>query len=163
MKNKAVFFDRDGVINRDANYYTYKPEDFIVNTCVFESLKLLQEHNFLLFIITNQSGVAKSLYSNDEVESLHIHFKNLCRNSGIIITEIYHCPHHPDFSNCICRKPDSLLIEKAIATFNVDVSQSYFIGDRERDIVAADKTGLTSFLVESNSNLIPIIEKVIAK
>lgn len=163
MKNKAVFFDRDGVINRDDSYYTFKSEDFIVNTGVFESLKMLQEENFLLFIITNQSGVAKSLYTNDDVESVHTHFKKLCSGNGINLTEIYHCPHHPDFSNCICRKPDSLLIEKAIAAFNIDTSQSYFIGDRERDIVAAEKTGLTTFLVESNSNLIPVIEKIINK
>lgn len=160
-QKKAVFFDRDGVINIDSNYYTYKTEDFVVNETVFESLKLLQKNDFLLFIITNQSGVAKNIYTNDDVEFVHAYFNKLCIDKSIVITEIFHCPHHPDYSRCICRKPDSLLIEKALAQFNVSASKSFFIGDRARDIEAADKVGLSSFLIESNSNLLPVIQKII--
>ncbi len=160
-KNKAVFFDRDGVINRDNNYYTFKIEDFIVNDGIFEALRLLCDNNYLLFVITNQSGIAKGEYSNEDVNQVHEYFKKLCAQKLIEIQELYHCPHHPDYGNCICRKPDSLLIEKAIAAFNIDATQSYFIGDRSRDIEAASKCNLTSFLVEPNENVLPIVKKIL--
>ncbi len=161
QKNKAIFLDRDGVINRDNVYYTYRVEDFIVNDGVFEALKHFQQKKFLLVVITNQSGIAKGLYGHKEVDAIHHYFSTLCKTHGITITEYFYCPHHPSRSNCICRKPDSLLIEKAIAIYNIDVEQSWFIGDRERDIQCGAKAGVKGILIESNQSLLPLLTEII--
>lgn len=151
--NKAIFLDRDGVINKSNSYYTFKKEEFVFNEGVIATLKKFCENGFLLFVITNQSGVAKSLYSNDDVDAVHqIMIEELAKHN-ITITEVYHCPHHPDAGKCLCRKPDSLLLEKAIARFEIDCSQSWFIGDRQRDIDAAQKAGIKGILVEENSDM----------
>lgn len=160
-KNKAVFLDRDGVINRDNVYYTYRLEDFIVNEGIFEALKDFTQKGFTLFVITNQSGIAKGLYGHKEVEIIHQHFSQLCSPHNIEIKEYFYCPHHPDTGNCICRKPDSQLIEKAIALHDIDPSQSWFIGDRERDIQCGAKEGIKGILIEPNASLIPLLKTIV--
>ena len=79
------------------------------------------------------------------------------RKRGIFISEIYYCPHHQEFTKCICRKPDSLLLEKAIARFNINPEKSFFIGDSKRDIMAAEKVGVKGFLIKKNEKLPKII------
>ena len=79
----------------------------------------------------------------------------------IEFTEIYYCPHHPITSNCICRKPGSLMVEKAIAKYNVDVTKSFFIGDKERDITCANDAGVKGYLIESNEDFTTIINQEI--
>jgi D-glycero-D-manno-heptose 1,7-bisphosphate phosphatase len=158
--NKAVFLDRDGVINKEVNY-VYRVEDFILTDDIIPSLKKLQEAGFIFIVVTNQSGIAKDLYSHEDVETVHAHMLSLMKESGIKITEIYYCPHHPDVEPCICRKPDSGMLEKAIARFNIDVKQSFMIGDKERDIQAAEKAGVRAFHIESDSSLMGIAEKII--
>lgn len=160
MKKKAVFIDRDGVINRERNEYTFKIEDFEILDGVVESLKMLLSNGYLLFIISNQSGIAKGIYEHKDVDNIHKHLTEVLEKNGIKFTEIYYCPHHPDIGLCLCRKPDSLMLEKAVARFDIDVSQSCFIGDRERDIEAGEKVGIKGILVESNSSLRQIIGEV---
>ncbi len=161
MKNKVVLLDRDGVINVDNEYYTYREEDFIVNEGVFETLKTLSEKGFKLAVITNQSGIAKSLYTAMDVKRLHHSFDNKCKALGINISGFFFCPHHPEYGNCICRKPDSLLAEKALALLNADILQSWFIGDRQRDIDCGKKVGLNTILITSNQNLNTVIQQII--
>ena len=151
--NKAVFFDKDGVINCERGEYNYKIEDFQINDGVILSLKELQKAGFLLIIITNQGGISKGIYTKNHVEILHQHLKNLLYKEGINLTEIYYCPHHSDNEQCLCRKPESLLIEKALARFKINSSLSYFIGDKETDIMAGKKAGLNTFKIKSNENL----------
>jgi D-glycero-D-manno-heptose 1,7-bisphosphate phosphatase len=126
-----------------------------------KSLRRFQSHDFKLIIISNQSGIAKGVYSFTDVEILHDHLLRYMRINGIQIEEIYYCPHHPTISKCICRKPDSLLIEKAIARYNIDPEASWFIGDRERDVEAARKAGVKGILVDSNSSLLTLSEKIV--
>lgn len=151
--NKAVFFDRDGVINKEVGDYVWQLENFIINDGVAEFMMDLQQRNFLIIVITNQGGIAKGLYSKEEVEYLHLHLERVLKNKGITIAEIYYCPHHPEEGNCLCRKPGSQLTEKAIARFNIDPARSYFIGDRQRDIDAGEAAGVKGILVESNQPL----------
>lgn len=151
--NKAVFFDRDGVINKEVGDYVWQLENFIINDGVAEFMMDLQQRNFLIIVITNQGGIAKGLYSKEEVEYLHLHLERVLKNKGITIDEIYYCPHHPEEGNCLCRKPGSQLTEKAIARFNIDPSRSYFIGDRQRDIDSGEAAGVKGILVESNQPL----------
>ncbi len=158
MKNKAVFLDRDGVINNDVgHYYIYKKEHFKLNENVILNLKKIQENGFLLIIISNQGGISKGIYEKKDVEKVHNFLKKIFEKNGIFLKEIYYCPHHNDFENCICRKPDSLLLEKAISRFNIDVSKSYFVGDSERDIIAGKKVGLKTIKIEKNKFKISII------
>jgi len=159
--NKAVFLDRDGVINDGTLYYTYKTEDFHFNEGVFNGLKLLQDAGFLLIVITNQGGVAKGIYSIEDIELVHEFMLQKLSEHGIKIEKVYYCPHHSDISKCECRKPGTLLIEQAVDTFNINKNQSYLIGDSERDIVAALKAGLTPIKTAKNENIEPWCLKII--
>jgi D-glycero-D-manno-heptose 1,7-bisphosphate phosphatase len=150
--NKAVFLDRDGVINRERGY-TFQLEDFEILPDVMEVLAEFQKRGYLLIIVTNQSGVAKELYGQKDVEKLHKYLLSEFKKNKINISEIYYCIHHPDTTKCICRKPGSLLIEKALARFDIDPAKSYFIGDKDRDIQAGEKAGVKGILIEANDSL----------
>lgn len=139
MPNKCVFLDRDGVLNRERGDYTYKLEDFEIIAGVPKAIKLLKEEGFLVIVITNQAGIAKGIYSRNQMQQCHDHLIKCCHN---LIDAIYYCPHHPSFSASIARKPDSLMFEKAIAKFNIDPAQSWMVGDKERDLVPAKKLGI---------------------
>ena len=151
MKNKAIFLDRDGVINNDTgHYYIYKPEDFKINNGIINLLKKFQKENYFLIIISNQGGISKGIYSKEDVKKVHEYLKIILAKNDVFLKEIYYCPHHDTIENCICRKPNSLLLEKAIARFNIDIQLSYFIGDSERDIIAGKKVGLKTIKIEKN-------------
>ena len=160
--NKAVFIDRDGVINNDSNhYYIYKIEDFNINTGIIDALKILVKNGYLLIGITNQGGISKNIYTKTDVEVVHDFFNKTMLNNSIEFSEIYYCPHHSDIENCLCRKPNSLMLEKAIARFNIDVTKSFLIGDSSRDIEAGKKVGLTCFKINANENILPICESIV--
>ncbi|MBA3704394.1 MAG: HAD-IIIA family hydrolase, partial [Bacteroidetes bacterium] len=116
MMNKAIFLDRDGVINVERGY-TNLLKDFVILPDLFEVLKIFQKMGYLLIVISNQSGIAKGLYKQEEVEVLHKYLVEELKKNKITLSEIYYCVHHPDVSRCICRKPDSLFVEKALARF----------------------------------------------
>jgi D-glycero-D-manno-heptose 1,7-bisphosphate phosphatase len=152
MENKAIFLDRDGVINVERGY-THRLEDFVILEDVMLTLAQLQAKGFLLIIISNQGGIGRGLYTKNDVEILHQYLVNELKNNDIVLSEIYYCPHYPDDSNCICRKPNSLMIEKAMARFGIDAQSSYFIGDKERDTDAALKAGVNAVQIKANSSL----------
>ena len=160
--NKAIFLDRDGVINKEIGY-VYRTEDFILTADIIPSLQKLQAVGFIFIVVTNQSGIAKELYRHEDVANVHSHMLSLLKEQKIDIAEIYYCPHHSDVEPCICRKPDSGMLEKAIARFNIDVSRSFLIGDKERDIEAAIKAGLRSFHIESDSPIMGIVMQILGE
>ncbi len=162
MQNKAIFLDRDGVVNNDTgHYYIYKPDDFVFNKDIIEVLSILKKNNFLTILITNQGGIAKKKYSFNDVELVHKKMQDELLQNNAEFTDIYYCPHHSDIEKCLCRKPDSLMIEKAIAKYNIDITKSYFIGDKQTDIEAGEKAGLKSFKIEKNTSILSIIKKII--
>lgn len=162
MINKAVFLDRDGVINSDeGHYYIFKPEDVKLNPGVIAGCQLLQKHNYLLIIITNQGGIAKGKYTKADAESVHNCILEQFNAAQITISEIYYCPHHSDLEKCLCRKPGNLNIEKALARFKIDRTQSWFIGDNQTDIQAGKASGLRTIKVDANSNLLPFCQQII--
>lgn len=159
--DKAVFLDRDGVINSDVgHYYIYKPEHFKLNQGVIDALKIWKSKGYVFIVITNQGGIARGTYTISDVERVHKKFLSLMNENDIHIKEIYVCPHHDKFEKCLCRKPDSLNFEKAIARFSIDRSKSYMVGDNVKDVVAAEKTGLKGIKIESNQSLLSIIDRV---
>jgi D-glycero-D-manno-heptose 1,7-bisphosphate phosphatase len=161
LKNKAVFLDRDGVINRETGRHVFDTGSFVINNGVFEALSLLKTRGYILIVISNQSGIARGLYTHDHVREVHAMLIKELKARGIELTEIYYCPHHPSAGNCLCRKPGSLLIEKAIARFNIDPRMSWMVGDRERDIEAARRAAVRGILIQSNDPLRKYVEKII--
>ncbi len=159
--NKAVFLDRDGVLNRERGDYTFRMEDFDILPDVSKALKLLQKAGYLLIIISNQSGIGRGLFKIEDTENLHNHLLEVLKKDDIKIEEIYYCVHHPETGSCLCRKPDSLHVEKALARFDIDPILSYFIGDKERDVLAGEKVGVKGILMESNTSLVEAIQPCI--
>ena len=158
MKNRAVFLDRDGVLNKELGDYVCRLEDFQVLEYNFEPLLELQRRGYLLIIVTNQGGIGKGWYSEETLAAMHQHLLDVYSAQGIKITEIYYCNHHPlHTSICLCRKPGSLMLEKAIARFDIDASKSYFIGDRERDVIAGKGAGVTGILIDSDQPVSEIL------
>src|SRR3954469_8114377 len=151
QSEKAIFLDRDGVLIRERGDYTWLLEDMHINDGVVEGLQKFQRDGYLLIVISNQSGISKGLYTKQDADYLHLHLERFFTNNNIHITEFYYCPHHPTISNCICRKPDSQLLEKAIARYNIDPKQSWFIGDADRDIEAGKKAGVNTFKIDVNA------------
>jgi len=156
--NKAVFLDRDGVLITERGEYNFQPEHMKINAGVFEALLQMQQLGYLLIVISNQGGISKGLYTHQEVAFFHALMLTEFEQRGIQITDIYYCPHHPDVEMCICRKPQALLLEKALARFDIDASVSFFIGDAERDMQAADAAGVKKIKIEANENLTQIVE-----
>ncbi len=160
--NKSIFIDRDGVINSDVgHYYIYKPEDFILNKGIVEALKAFQDAGFLIIVISNQGGVDKGEYTCKDVELVHQKMRDLLSQAGVEITEIYYCPHHDAVQKCMCRKPQNLNIEKAIARFDIDRNASWMIGDSKRDIEAGFLSGLKTLKIDSNEDITPYITDII--
>ena len=158
---KAIFLDRDGVLLNDTgHYYIYKTDDIIINTGVIDALKIFTDMGFLLIVISNQGGIAKQIYTKEDVEKIHSELKKQFETEGINIKEYYYCPHHSDVEKCLCRKPEPLLIEKALARFNIDPDKSFMIGDNKRDIDAGKKVGLSCIKIKPNQNLLDVLSQI---
>lgn len=148
--NKALFLDRDGVINKEKNYL-YKIEDFEFIDGVFETCKYFQDKGYLIIIITNQAGIARGKYTEDDYQILTDWMIKEFEKKNIKISKVYHCPHHPDFSgDCECRKPNPGMILQAKKDFDIDLSQSILVGDKNSDIEAGIKGGIVmNYLVST--------------
>lgn len=158
--NKALFLDRDGVINHDPDDYTYSLKEFHVLPTVIDALKLAASKGYKIILITNQGGIAKGLYTHETVHEIHDYFRELCKKSAVEITAIYYSPHHPDFGNSLSRKPGSLMVERAIARYDINPAKSVMIGDKQRDIDCAAKAGVPGILVPTNSDLLDYVKEL---
>ena len=150
-KRKAAFLDRDGVINVDKDYL-YRIEDFEYEEGALTGLKTLEEAGYLLIVITNQSGIARGYYTEEDYRKLEKWiFKDL-EQRGIHISGSYFCPHHPNAAvlkykrSCDCRKPATGLFYRAAEELSVDLDRSIAIGDKERDLQICRETGAKGFL-----------------
>lgn len=143
-KHPAIFLDRDGTIIEDMGDIKQTSEvQFYPFT--FKALDLLQEH-FLLFIITNQSGIAKGIVTVKEVEEVNNHILNTLKKQGIAIYDSFCCPHKSE-DNCECKKPKTYFIEKARQLYNIDLNQSFIIGDHPSDVQCGINAGITPIYV----------------
>lgn len=159
-KRKAVFLDRDGVLNQEMGDYVRRFEDFHILDN-FDALKKLQEKGYLLIVATNQGGLAKGWYTEDELAKMHNHLTAEYKKHGVEITDIFYCPHHPNFTgDCDCRKPKPGLLLQGIEKYNIDPSTSYFIGDRERDVEAGAAAGVKGILIDSNQHIAEVLRLI---
>lgn len=141
--NKALFLDRDGVINVEINYL-YKIEDFEFIDGIFELCKYYQNLGYMIFVVTNQSGIDRGYYSEYDFQLLTSWMIKEFENNGIEIKKVYFCPHHPDISGtCSCRKPSSGMLLDASKEFDIDLQNSILVGDKEGDIEAAINAGVS--------------------
>jgi D-glycero-D-manno-heptose 1,7-bisphosphate phosphatase len=149
--NNAIFLDRDGVLNHDRVDYVYRIEDFKIFEGVAEALQLFKNAGFLLIVITNQSGIAKGIYTE---KAVHDCFAYLQSETGNLINDMYFCPHHPNFDcACKCRKPGHKMLSDAIEKYDIDVSKSYMIGDAKRDITAGNNAQLTTIHINNGKEI----------
>ena len=147
MKKHAAFLDRDGVINYDFGY-VYKYEDFKLRPGVVKGLKLLNKNNYRIFIVSNQSGIARGFFKKKDVELLHKSFKKSLRKHKIKIHDIKFSPFHSKgkikryAKNSRTRKPDNLMIKQLLRKWPTNVQNSFMIGDKKSDKMCAKKSGL---------------------
>ena len=154
MLKKALFLDRDGVINHDPGDYTKSLSEFILLEGVIEAMKSWVDAGYEIIVITNQGGLDKGLYPRENVEAMHQYLQGKCITSGFEILDFYYCPHHTEYSGkCLCRKPGSLMIERAMHKHGIDPNQSVMFGDKQRDIDAAEKAGVRGMIVEINKGV----------
>lgn len=148
-KNKALFLDRDGTINVDTGHL-YKPEELVFINGMPQLIKKYNDLGFKVIVITNQAGIAKGYYTEEDMNKLHSFMnKELQSKYNAEIDAFYFCPHHPEFTGeCNCRKPKTGMLEQAIKDFNIDVSQSLLIGDKSWDIECGEKLGIKSYIID---------------
>lgn len=143
-KHPCVFLDRDGVLNEDNPAYTFTVDAFHILPGVIEALRSLHTSGFLLVVVTNQSGIAQGLYTIEQMKACHDYLQKSCKG---VIDAFYYSPYHPSVTNSLGRKPGTLMFEKAIARFSIDVHTSWMIGDRGRDIMPAKKLGIRTIQI----------------
>lgn len=150
---RAIFLDRDGTINKEKDYL-YRIEDFEFVPGTPEAIRMLNEAGLLVVVITNQSGVARGYYTEDDVEILHRHIARELEASGARVDAWFYCPHHPAGKGsyslpCHCRKPLPGMLLDAACRLDIDMESSLMIGDKRADIEAAIAAGCRPVLVRS--------------
>ena len=145
---KAIFLDRDGTLNHDSKAYVKSVDELKIFEETPTALKLFSRTGYLIIIITNQSGVGRNYFSEQELLKMHQKLIQTVKEEGGQIDAIYYCPHHPD-DNCNCRKPGIANISKAMKRFDIDLESSYFIGDSPKDIETGYRAGCKTVLVKT--------------
>ena len=148
--NKALFLDRDGVVNVDKNY-VYKIQDVEFIEGIFKFCEYFQGNGYLIFIITNQAGIARGLYDTNDFYALNEWMTSQFKLENITITKTYFCPHHPEITGpCDCRKPNPGMILRAALEYDLNLSESILIGNNESDLKAGENAGISNNYLFSN-------------
>jgi D-glycero-D-manno-heptose 1,7-bisphosphate phosphatase len=158
----AAFIDRDGVINRELGH-VHRIEDFHVLPGVVEGLRALAAAGYELVVVTNQAGIAKGLYTEQDYQRLTQHMRQWFSERGVSFAGIYHCPHHPEgrvaalACSCTCRKPEPGMLLQATRDLGLDVAQSILIGDSISDMEAARQAGVAKLILVNSGHALPLI------
>lgn len=156
--NKAIFLDRDGVINVERSYIS-TPEELQLYPFTSEAIREINKAGYLTIVITNQSAIAQGMLDITGLEVIHKKLRSELAKDGAHVDAIYYCPHHPTKgigeykAICQCRKPNPGMLLKAAEEHAIDLSNSYFIGDSERDIIAGKKAGCQTIGVNTGYGL----------
>ncbi len=151
----AAFFDRDGVLNVDHGY-VFKPEQWEWTPGAREAIRWCNEHDFAVVVVSNQSGIGRGFYAEEDVRALHEFVKQDLMATGASIDAFYHCPHHPD-AGCQCRKPLPGMLLQAIREIRIDASRSFLVGDKPTDLAAAEAAGVRGVLY-AGGDLLRVVE-----
>ncbi len=152
MIKKAVFIDRDGTINEDRGYINHE-DRFELLSGAAEAIRMLNNNNFLVFIVSNQSGLARGFFSDEVLDKVHQRMKKLLSQKNAHYDALYYCPHHPDGiveefrKDCECRKPKTGLFKKALNEFDFDIKNSFMVGDKPSDIEFGKRCRLKTIMV----------------
>ena len=171
QKQKAIFLDRDGTINKSNGFIT-KPEQFELSEGASEAIKKINKSGYLAIVVTNQPVIARGDCTFEELDLIHAKMETELGKEGAFIDGIYYCPHHTDKGfpgeraeykcDCNCRKPKTGLFEMASRDFNIDLSQSFMIGDSKKDVEAGQKAGCKeSFLISDKNTILDCLNKIL--
>ncbi len=159
-KGRAVFLDRDGTVNVE-KHYLYRPEELEFIDGMPEFIAMWRRWGYRIIVATNQSGIARGYYGEEDMEKLHSCMNKELEGWGAHIDAFYHCPHHPGITGpCHCRKPSPGLIEKAVFDFNLDPAQCLLFCDKDSDILAGQACGIFSVKVRWGSGLVSMPNRV---
>ena len=162
MEVKAIFIDRDGVINKDPGGWTEHSyvtdwKDFHFLPGVFDALKMLKEKGIRIIVASNQGGVSKGFYTEEKLNEINDLMLNQINKNGGKIEEVFYCIHK-DEDNCNCRKPRPGMLEMAAKKYKIDLKTTYFIGDGKTDVMAGKKIGCRTILVLSGKSSLKDVE-----
>jgi D-glycero-D-manno-heptose 1,7-bisphosphate phosphatase len=151
-KSKAIFLDRDGVLNTKKDNYVKKISELEIFPFISEPIKKLQKEGFKIIVITNQSAINRGLMNGDDLDKIHEKIQSFLIKNGTKIDDFYHCPHTPS-ENCFCRKPNPGLLLRAIDDFSIDVNQSWFLGDSDSDMLVGKIAGCKTIRINNEVSL----------
>ncbi len=159
-RHAAVFLDRDGTLV-EPRHYPSSPDELVLYPDLIAELRHLSKAGFRLAVITNQSGIARGYFTEDDLTKMHESLQNELRDNGVEIDGFFYCPHHPDgvvpqlsFS-CACRKPEPGLLLEAAEKLHVNLERSWFVGDILNDVEAGIRAGCRTILVDLGTEAAP--------
>ena len=162
LKKKALFLDRDGTINKNFGY-VFSTKNFVWLKNVKKAIKFAYSKKYLIIVITNQSGVARGLYSENNIKKLHYEINKELKKTNCKIHDFFYCPYHPKYGNnkyrrnSYLRKPNPGMILKAVKKWNIDLKKSLMIGDQKIDMIAAKRSNLR--FIKKRYNLLREVKK----
>jgi len=159
-KNRAIFLDRDGILNKDRSDYVKNIDELEIFPNIGKCIRRINKQGFLVIVITNQSAIGRKLTTSNDVENIHEHIQKFLEKFNAKIDAFYYCPHRPT-DNCSCRKPKPGLLLKAANDFSIDLENSWMIGDHDRDIESGLNAGCNSMKVTSENTLEDIIHNIL--
>jgi len=157
---KCIFFDRDGVLNKEKKNYVKNIGELEIFPNISESIKKLKDHGFVIIVITNQSGINRGFTTHENVDQIHLTLQNHLKQNGTKIDRFYYCPHRPD-ENCNCRKPKPGLFFKASDEFKLNLKLCWMIGDSDTDIQAAITAGCKAIKITTNNDLQQSVQQIL--
>lgn len=157
LMNRFILLDRDGVINQDSHDYIKSPEEWQPLAGSLEAIALLNQHGYQVAVITNQSGLARGMFTEADLAQIHAKMQRMVLEHGGNISAVYYCPHGPD-STCGCRKPKPGLLLQCAAEHQIDLSETWMIGDSFRDLQAGIAAGAQPVLVKTGNGIKTLTE-----
>ena len=160
MSSRALFLDRDGTLVH-ASHYPSRPEQLRLYDDIGPELRVLQQSGFRLVIITNQAGIARGYFTEADLQRMHDYLTDKLATLGVHVSGIYHCPHHPEgvveelAFRCNCRKPQPGMLLQAAHDLDLDLEQSWFVGDILDDVEAGNRAGCRTILVDLETESLP--------
>jgi D-glycero-D-manno-heptose 1,7-bisphosphate phosphatase len=150
-RNRAIFLDRDGVINEDSEAFITHPDQVIIFPTVSQAIRSLREIGFHIIVVSNQSGVGRGLLSEETLADINGKIQEELERDGAKLDGMYHCPHLPT-DGCSCRKPKNGMLIQASRDFDIDLYESYMIGDKPSDIACGESSGCSTILTFSGQS-----------